>query len=217
MSLRSSVRTEKIVAAAALLFARQGYHGTSTREIARIAEVSENTLFRHFDTKEDIFWSALRFHAPALIPRKDLLDRLRIGEAPEVVLPKILEMLTDTVQFRPEVIRLIGVAVLELPEKAEALCRDLISPLFSEISQYLAKSVEKREVMEVDPILLAVSLMAMVLMDPHLSNLTLGNGSSRAHGRDAIRAYSKFWLDVLSPRLPGSSMPVGGTIGQTSI
>ena len=68
MPLRNSVRTEKIVDAAAQLFARQGYHGTSTREIARLAEVSENTLFRHFDHKEDIFWSALRSHTAALKP-----------------------------------------------------------------------------------------------------------------------------------------------------
>ena len=73
MSLRNSVRTEKIVAAATLLFARQGYHGTSTREIARLAEVSENTLFRHFDHKEEIFWSALRSNAASLKPRRDLL------------------------------------------------------------------------------------------------------------------------------------------------
>ncbi len=48
---KTSRQTAKIVHAAAQLFARQGYHGTSTREIARIAEVSENTLFRHFACK----------------------------------------------------------------------------------------------------------------------------------------------------------------------
>lgn len=204
MSLRNSVRTEKIVAAAALLFARQGYHGTSTREIARLAEVSENTLFRHFDHKEDIFWSALRSNAAALKPRRDLLEGIRAGEVPEVVLPQILELLTDTVRYKPEVLRLIAVAVLELQGKGEALCRDLFSPLFSEISRYLASSVEKGEVVEVDPTLLAASLMAMVLIYPQLSKLTDGDGPSLADRRDAVHVYSKFWLDVLSPRLPAS-------------
>ena len=57
--LKSSVRTDKILQAAGKLFARQGYHGTTTREIARLADVSENTLFRHFDNKEELFWSSL--------------------------------------------------------------------------------------------------------------------------------------------------------------
>ena len=208
MSLRSSVRTEKIVAAAALLFARQGYHGTSTREIARLADVSENTLFRHFDHKEDIFWSALRSNVAALKPRRDLLAGIRAGDIPEVVLPQILELLMDTVKYKPEVIRLIAVAVLELHGKGEALCRDLISPLFSEISQYLASSVEKGEVVEVDPTLLAASLMAMVLIHPQLSKLTERDGSSLTDRRDAVHVYSKFWLDVLSPKRPASPTPI---------
>jgi hypothetical protein len=55
------VKIEKAVQAAGKLFARQGYHGTSTREIAQLGEVSENTLFRHFDHKEDLFWAAIRW------------------------------------------------------------------------------------------------------------------------------------------------------------
>lgn len=202
-----SARTEKIVASAALLFARQGYRGTTTREIARMAEVSENTLFRHFDHKEDIFWSALRSHASTLTLRSDLLERIRGGASPEVVLPKVLEVLTDTVHYKPEVIRLIAVAVLELPGRAETLCRDLISPLFSEIRQYMASSVEKGEVMNVDPSLLVGSLMAMVLMYPQISKLTHGNGPYALNSREVVRAYSKFWLDMLSPRIPGTSVP----------
>jgi AcrR family transcriptional regulator len=208
MSPRNSARTEKIVEVAARLFARQGYHRTSTREIARLAQVSENTLFRHFDHKEDIFWSALRSQTEALTPQRDLLSRIRAGDAPEVVLPKIFELLTDTVNYRPEVLRLIAVAFLELQEKAEVLCRDLLSPLLSEISQYLATSVAKREVLDVDPSLLAASLMAMVLMHPQLSKLTSANSPPPLDSRCAVTAYSKFWLDMLSPRIPTTPKPI---------
>ena len=216
MTERNSARTEKIVEAAAQLFARHGYHGTSTREIARMAEVSENTLFRHFDHKEDIFWSALRAHTAALKPRWELLDGIKAGDAPEVVLPQILELLADTVNHRPEVLRLFAVAFLEWEGKAEALCRDLISPLFSEICRYLEKSVAKGEVMEVDPALLVASLMAMVVMHPQIARLNDESGSFHSNSRDAVRAYSKFWLDVLSPRLPASSKPIAETAGQSS-
>src|SRR5271165_5056607 len=94
---KTSERTDKIVQAAAQLFARQGYHGTSTREIARLADVSENTLFRHFDHKEDLFWQALRARSAGLKLRRDLLDSIRESENPEVVLPKIIDLLVDTV------------------------------------------------------------------------------------------------------------------------
>ena len=51
MTAKSSSQKDKILNSAAQLFARQGYHGTSTREIARLADVSENTIFRQFDRK----------------------------------------------------------------------------------------------------------------------------------------------------------------------
>jgi len=215
MPLKNSVRTEKIVDAAAQLFARQGYHGTSTREIARLAEVSENTLFRHFDHKEDIFWSALRSNVTALRPQWEMLSEIKTGEAPQVVLPKILELLAETVNCKPDVIRLIAVAYVELHSKAEVLCRDLISPLFSDISQYLATSVEKGEVVEVDPTLLAASLLAVVLIHPSLSRLVAVGNSTGLNTRETISAYSKFWLNVLSPRLTVPSTPMVSPAGQT--
>jgi len=202
MPLKNSVRTDRIVDAAAQLFARQGYHGTSTREIARLAEVSENTLFRHFDHKEDIFWSALRANVLALRPRWDLLDGIKSGESPGVMLPRILELLDNAVSCNPAVIRLIAVAFVELHGNADALCRDLILPVFSEICQYLAESVQKGEVVEVDPILLVASLLSMVLIHPQLARLIDSAQTTAVDSRATVNAYSKFWLDVLSPRPP---------------
>lgn len=43
---------ERILNAAATVFAEQGLKGATTREIARVAEVNETTLFRHFQNKE---------------------------------------------------------------------------------------------------------------------------------------------------------------------
>jgi AcrR family transcriptional regulator len=41
------------------LFAQRGYAGTSTREVARLAGVSEALLFRHFGTKVVLFENAV--------------------------------------------------------------------------------------------------------------------------------------------------------------
>jgi len=135
MPSRKFSRTEKILEAAAHLFAGQGYHATSTREIAQRAEVSENTLFRYFARKEELFWSALRSRT-AMIAQSESLSGIRAGDPPEVALPKILEVLTETVCNRPEVLRLIAIAYVELQGKAEVHCRDLISPFLLEFSEY---------------------------------------------------------------------------------
>ena len=44
----------RIIKAAQKLFARQGYDGTTTRDLAMAAGVAEGTLFRHFSNKKAI-------------------------------------------------------------------------------------------------------------------------------------------------------------------
>ena len=46
---------QKIMKAARQLFETNGFSGTTTKEIAKKAGVSEVTLFRHFDTKRNLF------------------------------------------------------------------------------------------------------------------------------------------------------------------
>ncbi|VEP18404.1 Transcriptional regulator [Hyella patelloides LEGE 07179] len=45
---------KRILQAALKLFARKGYDGTTTRDLAKLAKVAEGTLFRHFANKKAI-------------------------------------------------------------------------------------------------------------------------------------------------------------------
>ena len=58
--LDSDERRKAIVAAAVPLFARKGFAGTTTRELAEVAGISEALLFRHFPTKKQLYGEILR-------------------------------------------------------------------------------------------------------------------------------------------------------------
>lgn len=53
-ALRAKNR-ERLLAAASELFAQRGYRGTTTRDIADAAGITERTLFRHVPTKAALF------------------------------------------------------------------------------------------------------------------------------------------------------------------
>jgi len=194
---KNSERTEKIVHSASQLFARQGYHGTSTREIARLADISENTLFRHFEHKEDIFWAALRAGLNGFQLRKGLIEGITECHPPEVVLPQILGLIVDTVSFKPELLCRIAVALIELRWKAETICNKHLSPIFAAFRQYLATNIESGRIRNLDPGMVTAALGMTVLVHPELSRLISGEPPAHNDTREAIRAYSKFWLDVL--------------------
>ena len=58
--LDSDERRKAIVAAAVPLFARKGFAGTTTKELAEAAGISEALLFRHFPSKKQLYSEILR-------------------------------------------------------------------------------------------------------------------------------------------------------------
>jgi AcrR family transcriptional regulator len=58
--LDSDERRKAIVAAAVPLFARKGFAGTTTRELAEAAGISEALLFRHFPSKRHLYSEILQ-------------------------------------------------------------------------------------------------------------------------------------------------------------
>jgi TetR/AcrR family transcriptional repressor of mexJK operon len=195
---RSEVRA-RIVRAAIALFSRQGFHGTRTREIARLADVSEVTVFRYFDHKDDIFWAALQSCFSSIKPRLNLLGAASRDESPEVMLPVIVCLLVDIVTYSPELMRLVAVALLELRGPAEEICRENLTPLFTAISEYLARNIESGRVRKLNPAIVTAALALTVIMQPELSKIVDGSPLSQLGRREAINQYSEFWVNVLVP------------------
>ena len=54
-------RRQQVVAIAGELFSQKGFRGTTTKEIADRAGVSEAIIFRHFATKDDLYAALLSF------------------------------------------------------------------------------------------------------------------------------------------------------------
>jgi len=216
-TLKNSVRAERILQAAGKLFARQGYHGTSTREIARLAGVSENTIFRHFENKEKLFWSSLCSYSAGLKFRRDLQKGLMQGDAPEVVLPKIIEMLADLVSYTPELLRLIAVAFVEMPEKKDEFCQEQLSPVFSAINHYLDLNIQSGKIRDLDSTMLTSALMMTVLTHSEIYNLIDGGKPVYPNHLEAHRAYARFWLNLIVPRRPAYPPPVAQTVEEYSV
>ena len=191
--------SSRIIRAAVALFSRQGYHGTSTRDIARLADVSEVTVYRYFEHKEDIFWSALASCFSTIKPRLSLLNSTPGSDSPEIILPRILSLLIDTATFSPDLVRMIAVAFLEVRGRAEEACREHLTPLFTSIASYLEANIQLGRVRNLNPAIMTAGIALTVFAQPELSNLIDGCRLSKLDSRQAVEAYSAFWLGALVP------------------
>lgn len=103
ISGRGETVRDRILQASVTLFSRFGYQKTSAREIARLADVSEVTVFRHFEHKEEIFWSAMETSLRGIQPRMNsVAAKIRSMEV-EPALSEILTFMEDISAYNPEI------------------------------------------------------------------------------------------------------------------
>jgi AcrR family transcriptional regulator len=117
-------RRAQILAVARRLFARQGYHGTSTSEIARGAGCAEVILYRHFRSKQALFAAALADGAGVI---KGLLQEAMAngGDDPFGALAPAYARLAEDPAV-PEILRLRSLAVTMVDEpKVRATLEEL--------------------------------------------------------------------------------------------
>jgi AcrR family transcriptional regulator len=198
----------RILGAAIELFSSHGYKGTTTREIALLAGVSENSLFRHFQHKEGLFWAALESRVSHVTMRRELREGLQEQKSLEIVLPQLLEYLSYMVIYQSELIRLLSVAFLELPEKTESLCSQYLSPIFVDVSRYIARSTGAKELSAFESTLLAAAFVSAPVLHPIYYRLAGGEKPpSLPDAKDRVRAYTSLWLSVLSKHVSPCARP----------
>ena len=56
---KSEVTKNNILEKAMKIFSKQGYHGTTTKEIAIAADISEGTIFKYYHSKKNLLISGI--------------------------------------------------------------------------------------------------------------------------------------------------------------
>lgn len=118
--LSSPERRAAIVSSAMRLFARKGFRGTTTREIASAVGVSEPVLYQHFATKRDLY-TAIVDHMVEEVGREFELQIQQFDDStePEKLFKWFGEVILDWYTRRNEHVRLLFFSALEGHELAE--------------------------------------------------------------------------------------------------
>ena len=189
----------RIVEAAVQLFSRQGFAASSTHEIARLAGVSEVTVFRHFPRKRDLFWAATESRLRRLRISKELRGRLERDENPRTAIPGIIALLVETVQHQPEMLRLLYLSLFELENGAERILRKHLVPLFDPVREYLSRCAAKGLIRDLEPGVATLGLAASVAAHQGLQSVLTDAAGLCTSTDDAIMTYTEFWTKALLP------------------
>ena len=118
-------RYETIIAAARTVFARHGFHGAGTAEIARTAGCSEPMLYKHFPSKQALF-AAVLMDATAQLKQR-IHAMLEGGDHGLEWMVRMAEPLSrDPVMIEVSRLRLVAVTLADDPVIKEALDQSVL-------------------------------------------------------------------------------------------
>lgn len=140
---------EQILDIAKRRFARFGYKKTSTDEICKDARISKKTLYRLFETKEDLFVAL--FIREALTSRKVVMGRLKKINDPLEKIERFMQLTREYFKKEPFMVDVLrdkdDLYAPFLKEKYRVFVEGGILKIFSDI---VKAGIERGEFREVD-------------------------------------------------------------------
>jgi len=189
--MAGEARRLQILAVAESLFSERGFRGTTTKEIAQAAGVSEAMVFRHFATKEELYAAILDHKAcsgGAFEPAKMAADAIRRKDDRGVFESLALGALEHH-QKDPEFQRLLLHSALEKHELAQMFFEEFVRRVYEFLSKYIRERQRDGALIEIDPAVAVRAFIGMVmhhslnnnLWDPQKRLLNISNESAARH------------------------------------
>lgn len=158
----SAERRRQILAVAAELFARQGFHGTTTRQIAEQVGVKEIILFRHFRTKQELYWAVIEAMMQAAQHRHNVKELLESGLDDETMLHKLAADLLERHERDLTLTRLLFFSALEAHELSHRFAQTYLADFYETITSYIRRRIREGAFRPVDPSFAARAFFGMV-------------------------------------------------------
>lgn len=133
---------KKIIDSAFELLSTKGYLGTTTKEIAQLANISEVTIFRHFGSKESIFEAVIQSKS-FLTNLKNLLPKIDSLNLNDALLEIAIEF-TKTLSLKKGAIKIFFSEVDRYPEKVRESHNAMVSEMDRVLTEFLMSKLTNR-------------------------------------------------------------------------
>ena len=193
-------RQASLISAAASLFAANGFTGTTTKEIAKAAGVSEALLFKHFPTKHALY--------TAILAEKARYSGLReaVEEAAQKQDDAQLFTLLASYRIRkgadPTLLRLLLFSALEGHELSNMFFQQQYRIFHDLLAGYIRRRIDDGAFRPVDPLLTARAFFGIIVHHRLLHDI-FGLPMHLTH-EEAVAEYVSLFLGGLVRQLPDS-------------
>ena len=166
-------RRLQILRVAVSLFSQRGFRGTTTKEIAQAAGVSEAMVFRHFATKQELYSAILDHKACSggpIDPEQMVADALQRKDDHAVFEGLALGALQHH-ECDPEFQRLLLHSALERHELAQMFFETFVRRVYEFLGGYIRERQRDGAMIKIDPAIVVRAFVGMVMHHSLNNNL----------------------------------------------
>jgi len=190
----SADRREQILEVATALFAQQGFQGTTTKVIAEKSGVTEALIFRHFPSKEELYWAVIERKIECAAPLERLLENLEAGGDDLDVLSRVAFEVLERRAKDQTLSRLLLYSALEKHELSERFFRNYIANYFEVLARFVRQGIAAGRFRKVDPLLAARGFLGMVIYHSWIQELFGGKVVQDFDLQVVSRTLARIWL-----------------------
>ena len=200
MRLAAQHRRQQLIDSAMSLFSLQGFDGTTTREIAEAAGVNEALIFRHFTSKEDLYWAVVSNRIQASGRKQKLRELIACGGPEREVLAAIAETWLRRTRKDAALSRLLFFSALRNRKLSDEFFRTYIVEAFDLLADYFRKAANQRRFRNVDPVVAARGFLGMIAYHSLVQELFGGNRYQQFDPHVLAVQLADIWLDGISAK-----------------
>ncbi len=166
-------RRLQILRVAMRLFSQRGFRGTTTKEIAVAAGVSEAMVFRHFATKEELY-SAILDHKACLHDELDPLTAVADAIARKDDVAVFEGIALDALNKHdcdPEFHRLLLHSALEEHELAQMFWEKFVKRVYRMLGKYVRERQREGAMTDMPPLVIVRAFVGMIIHHSLNNNL----------------------------------------------
>jgi AcrR family transcriptional regulator len=160
--LKGDERRRVIIDAALALFARKGFRGTTTKEIAEAAGCSEATIFKYFTSKDELYSAILEVKSAIEETLAKAAEAAAKSDDAGVFRAVGLEALIRT-EEDPSLMRLLLFSALEGHELSHFFFESKVRHLHEFLSNYIGQRITDGVFRPVNPLLAARGFVGMIV------------------------------------------------------
>jgi TetR/AcrR family transcriptional regulator len=187
-------RKAQILKTATDLFAHQGFEGTTTRQIAEHANVNEAIIFRHFPTKEDLYWAVIESQCSLSEGREQIERQLTSGGELRQVFVNVAEDFLRRREQDDKLGRLLLFSALENHRLSHRFFQSHIAELYERLADYIRERIAEGEIREVDPVMAARGFFGMLVYHYMIQDLFGGKRYHKIDVHSAAETVVDLWL-----------------------